>query len=435
LIHLLQPVWLGAMAAIAAPVMLHFWNDRRGKALRIGSISLLKGASQRMAWSRRLSQWWLLLLRCLLLIMLAILLAGPYWRRTGGAGHVKGWVLEDAAFGATRGEGTAGEGGAVAPAAGLRVMIDSLVKAGWERHILRDSANYWNGLRAADREAPAGAPFCVVTTGLLRRFSGERPSTERAIHWYTYTPADSVRHWIRAAWLSGPDSVRVLRGLSRSTGTNYSGETVVRGSQQPVAVDTSVLRVAVCADPAFLQDGRYVAAALRALQQYTRRRMEVAETGRAPAAADWLFWLSLRPLPAGAFTHVLYYVHGKEGGADMRVAGDGWWKDGDGHRVFDADWNEMVWNGSLPVRMEKLLYGEDTDVVEDRRVIDPEQILPAHGRGGEPLAGGGRDAAGLSGSRDAGLPGGGIDLAPAVWWLILLLFITERMVSHGKRKT
>jgi hypothetical protein len=407
------------MAAIAAPVILHFWNDRRGKVLRIGSISLLTGASQRMAWSRRLSQWWLLLLRCLLLILLAVLLAGPYWRRTGGAGHVKGWVLEDAAV--ARGEEaaawTAGEGGVEAPAAGLRVMIDSLVKAGWERHILRDSLNYWNGLRAADKEAPAGAPFCVVTTGLLRRFSGERPSTERAIHWHIYTPVDSVRHWVRAAWLSGPDSMRVLTGLSRSTGTNYSRETVVRDSQQHVAVDTSVLRVAVCSDLAFLQDGRYVAAALRALQQYTRRRMEVVQTGRAPAAADWLFWLSLRPLPAGAFTHVLYYVPGKERGAETRVEGDGLWKDRDGQVVFDVDWNEMVWNGSLPVMMEKLLYGEDTDVAEDRRVIDPVQVVPAHGSGGEPLA------------------GGSIDLAPAVWWLILLLFITERMVSHGKRKT
>jgi hypothetical protein len=395
------------MAAIAAPVILHFWNDRRGKVLRIGSISLLTGASQRMAWSRRISQWWLLLLRCLLLVLLAVLLAGPSWRQTGGAGHVKGWVLEDAA----------------ASAAGLRVLVDSLAKAGWERHILRDSLNYWNGLRAADREAPAGAPFYVVTTGLLRRFSGERPSTEREIHWYTYTPADSVRHWIRAAWLSGPDSVRVLTGLSRSTGSYYSRETVARGSQQPVAVDTSILRVAIYTDAAYRQDGRYVWAALRALQQYTRRRMEVVETERAPAAADWLFWLSVRPLPAGAFTHVLYYVPGK--------GGDGRWKDGDGRVVFDADWDEMVWNGSLPVMMEKLLYGEDTDVAEDRRVIDPAQILPTYGEGA-----GGREAGEpVDAGREAAMSRGTIDLAPTVWVLIFLLFILERVASHGKRKT
>ena len=359
MIHVLQPAWLGAMAAIAAPVILHFWNDRRGKVLRIGSISLLTGASQRMAWSRRLSQWLLLMLRCLLLVLLAILLAGPYW--VGRADRKKGWVI-------------VGEEG---------IKVDSLVKAGWERHVISDSENYWNGFRAADSTAPAGVPFFMVTTGLATRFSGERPSTDREVHWDTYTPADSVRHWIRAVWLLGPDSVRILRGLSRSTGTNYSGETVAIDHRPPVAIDTSVLRVAVCTDPAYRQDGRYVEAALRALQQYTRRRIDVVEKGWAPA---------------GPFARV----------------------------VFDADWNETVWKGSLPVVMEKLLYGEDTDVAEDRRVIDPAQILPAHGGQG----------------RDAGLPGGskaavdpGINLAPAVWWLILLLFIIERVVSHGKRKT
>ncbi|HXO78162.1 MAG TPA: BatA domain-containing protein, partial [Puia sp.] len=77
--HFLQPIWLAAMAGIVLPVVVHFWNDRRGKVLRIGSISLLEGASQRKAWSRRISDWWLLLLRCLLLMALPMLLAGPYW--------------------------------------------------------------------------------------------------------------------------------------------------------------------------------------------------------------------------------------------------------------------------------------------------------------------------------------------------------------------
>ena len=363
------------MAAIAAPVILHFWNDRRGKVLPIGSISLLKEASQRMAWSRRLSQWWLLLLRCLLLVLLAILLAGPVWRRAGGGSRVKGWVLAEAGGDATWG-----------------VTIDSLIKAGWERHILSDSQNYWNGFRAADSTAPAGVPFFMVTTGLAARFSGERPSTDREVHWDTYTPNDSVRDWIQSAWLSGSDSIRVLSGMSRSTGSVYTSESVARGSQLPVRVDTSTLRVVVCADPVYRQDGRYVGAALRALQQYTRRRMEVSLTEGTPGAADWLFWLSARPVPAGAFAHV---------------------------SRFDPDWNEPAWNGSLPVKIATLLFGEDTDVSEDRRVIDPAQMAPAH-----------RTGAG----REAELPGEKIDLAPVVWWLILLLFIVERVASHGKRK-
>ena len=207
----------------------------------------------------------------------------------------------------------------------------------------------------------------------------------------------------------GSDSIRVLSGMSRSTGSVYASESVAPGSQLPVKVDTATLRIVIYSDPAYRQEGRYVEAALRALQQYTKRRIEIEETGRPPQRADWLFWVSTQPLPVGAFAHV---------------------------SRFGPDWNEMVWNGSLPVMMGKLLYGEDTDVVEDRRVIDPVQIVPAHerGTGGEAAAEGGGEPM-ARGGRDASLSGGSIDLEPAVWWLILLLFIIERVVSHGKRKT
>ena len=172
-IYLLHPAWLAAAAAIVLPVILHLWNDRRGKVLRIGSIQLLAGASRRMAWSRRLTQRWLLLLRCLLLLALAFLLAGPYWRKDGAAGAGKGWVLEDEWRGrcgrgccgrgrrcwgdAVSGDGGAGgsdaRGDTGAEVGGSRAeyrpLIDSLLKAGYERHVLEDSVNYWDGFRRA----------------------------------------------------------------------------------------------------------------------------------------------------------------------------------------------------------------------------------------------------------------------------------------------
>src|ERR1700734_3120676 len=107
--QLLQPIWLGAMAVISVPVAVHLWNDRRGKVLRIGSVALLSGVTKRLAWSRRITQWWLLLLRCLLLLALAFLLGGPYWTRPAPEG--KGWVLVE------------GSGGP------YKRVIDSLVKA------------------------------------------------------------------------------------------------------------------------------------------------------------------------------------------------------------------------------------------------------------------------------------------------------------------
>src|SRR5882724_4127449 len=112
------------MAGVIAPVVIHLWNNKRGKVLAIGSIAFLEKASPKKARSRKVSEWLLLLLRCFLLMLLAFLLAGPYWKKKPGAGK-KGWVL-------------VGEG-----AGDLKVLIDPLVKEGYERHDMKDSS-WWH---------------------------------------------------------------------------------------------------------------------------------------------------------------------------------------------------------------------------------------------------------------------------------------------------
>ena len=91
----------------------------------------------------------------------------------------------------------------------------------------------------------------------------------------------------------------------------------------------------------------------------------------------------------------------------------------------------------------------------DRRILDPEQIVPVRGD-----AGAERRAAALrllmvrlkmndrgemkivprgGVTNDRGEmkmpPRGAIDLAPAAWLLITLLFLLERVISYGKTKT
>jgi hypothetical protein len=475
---------------MALPVILHLWNDRRGKVLRIGSIQLLAGASRRMAWSRRLSQRWLLLLRCLLLLALAMLLAGPYWK-DGAAGAGKGWVLEAGGGEAGGGDAGIGEGDAGAGEGGTRAayrpLIDSLLKAGYERHVLEDSVNYWNGFRRADLAAPEGVSFYIFTTGLVQRFSGERPPTEREVHWYTYRALDTVRHWVQRAWKMGHDSIRVLAGTSQPTGSFYHVESFAAGGAGVTGgagvagvtgvTDTSVLRITIYTEPAYRQDGRYVAAAIRALQEFTRRRIELQVTDRLPigwsGAGGWLFWLALRPVPAGlGFAHVLSYEPGKtmdvdswvEGGELMKeVQGKGTglmavWADGYGRTIlgkemggwryhffsrFDPDWSGLSWSRSFPVLLASLLFSGDAPgpaIVADRRVLDPEQIAPVRGDAGtERQAAALRTLAGRE-KRDDGAemtmpPQGGTDLAPAAWLMITLLFILERVISYGKTKT
>jgi len=453
----LQPIGLVAMAGIVLPVIVHFWNDRRGKVLRIGSIHLLRSVSQRKTWRRLPSQWWLLLLRCLLVMALALLLAGPYWEGSGA--RVKGWVLVDAGAGRVYG-----------------ARIDSLVKAGWERRPLEDTVNYWNAFRAADEMAPKGVEFSVFSLGLASRFAGVRPSTMRLINWDVYAPFDSVKEWEEKAWRVSRDSVRVIRGMARPRGTLFRGETVGAGDgEKSVAagagrrLDTGVINITVYKEAGYRQDGVYLEAGLRAVQEFTRRRIKVVMMGGGAASGEaaggvpadggeWLFRLSSRPVPAGMaerYANVWEYGTGKETTVDTWMEGAGVyrermgelggvdepvWKDGFGRGVLtrkgkifryysrlDPDWGALVWSRQFPVLLARMIYGEEGPGGHDLRMMDVGQVGPVRGDAGEAA---GRSTEAGDGRTEAGdRRAGAIDLRPASWILIFLLFILERWWS------
>ena len=373
MLRLVEPIWLVAMAGIVVPVVVHLWNDRRGKVLRVGSVALLTGASKRMAWWRRITQWWLLILRCLLLLALALLLAGPYWQRRPVG---KGWVLVLPAV--SGGSGFAAPG-VVGPYAGT---IDSLVKAGFQQHVFSDTTNYWAGFRQADAEAPAGLSFYIFTPGLVDRFSGTRPSTSRIVHWSTYTPRDSVSHWEQRRWAAGQDSMIVLSGLSRATGTSWERQAMaITGAATGPAgstLDTSILRYRV-----YGSDAKYITAAMKALARVSGKPMAVGDGG-------WLFWLSAKPLPdVRGYSKV--WTYGASG-------------PGAGEHVDSLVWREQAWNGRLPLLLGSLLPADTPR--HDKRIIDPHVVQPVY-----------RAATSADVVRFED-----VDLRPWVWGIVFLLF-------------
>jgi len=400
--------------------VIHLWNNKQGRVLSIGSIDFLDKTSLRKVRSRRISGWWLLMLRCILLILLALLLAGPFWQRRPDTGK-KGWVL------VSRGAMTATS------------QVDSLVQKGFQRHDMEGSS-WWESFHALDQQAPEGIPFYVFTDGLLDHFSGDRPVTTRQVYWYVSIPKDSTVQWIQAAWKQGADSMGVITGSSGATGTSYSYRAYGRDT---TPVDTSALEVVVYADDKHSRDGQWVEGALRALQQFTRRNIIISRRPGGPA--NWVFWLSSKP-PDIKAANVLFYEPGREISVDTWIKGSDipvekvtaqtrqWlpiWTDGFGRPLlaleetgsgrryhfyshFDPAWNGLVWGGDFPIRMEELLLPDEQTKGADRRVIDPAQVAPSSGdshRQGPPV---------LKTS---------IDLSSFGWLLIFLTLLAERILS------
>jgi hypothetical protein len=345
----LTSIWLFAIAAISIPVVIHLWNIKPGKTLKVGSISLFKTGAQKSSRSFKLNDIPLFLLRCLLLILLALLLAVPVWQRTVTSTKTKGWFLIP-------------KENITETYSKFKLTIDSLSKAGYEFHyfnkgfakadlkqVLTDSvkqsttdgktANYWSLIAQLNEQLPADVPVQLFTPDQSKYFAGSKPEVSLDLHWQTYIPADSVSSWIQSAWFTDNNSIKVVEGNSKSSGTwftNYiiqsggeanspftvsvnNGSPVIslkNGDHKPVLIDTNSLRIAIYTDK-FSTDAAYLKAALQAVSNFTRHKTSIkqySDAGQIPAGQNWIFWLSEKTVDAGSMKkgrHVFNYVPGK----------------------------------------------------------------------------------------------------------------------------
>jgi len=457
LLQLLQPIWLWLTAGILIPVMIHLWNIRPGKTLPVGSIALLKENGRPSSRRLQLSELLLLLLRCLLIILLALLLAKPTWRATSMKKE-KGWVLmEKKALPETYQH--------------FQLQIDSLLQAGYSLHYfapgfpeehlqaaleeaeaaVADTTSYWALLDSLQQHPRAPASRFLFTPHYLSRFYGQRPHIDTGTHWYIYTPADSVSTWQAEAYATASGSIRARKITSRATGNSYVYEELPAGA---VKADTTTKQVTIFADT-YAHDAGYLKAAITAIQQFTERRIHlslISQPGALPAQTDWLFWLSVQPVPvrvkaaniwrydSGTVMNTSSWIISNEAApiplfkriqAHQPANPEVLWKDGFGNALLyreqtnntrtyhfssrlDPAWNELPWNAAFPGLLLQLLYPDSAAVPadKDRRAIAAQQLQPD------------QYSPNLQNKRMASPV---TDLAPLLWAAVFILFLAERI--------
>ncbi|HTE11879.1 MAG TPA: BatA domain-containing protein [Chitinophagaceae bacterium] len=434
----LQPIWLYALAGLSIPVIIHLWNQQPGKTLRIGSIALVTENAVSHKKSIRLTELFLLLLRCLLLSCIAIALAGPLWRNPAKNG-AKGWVLMSRP--------------ALTTAYNYyKPLVDSLLQAGLEFHYFEEGfakENFEKAVNAVpdtsiaikkyayrniaallNSQADAKLPLYIFTDNYLRNFAGIRSAVSLNLHWYTYTPDTA--------------------------------------STKPV-IDPIALRITIFSH-AHANDAHYLKAALDAIQQFSKRNIItrlVTDAQDIPAQQDWLFWLADdsnynnktarnvvayakgKPLPCASyilpagrssFDAAKLYVSIIEKDSTRKFS-DILWKDGFGHPLLavqeknnkanywlythiDPAWNELPWSDNFPQLLYKLIYANrDKEIsagITDNTIIDSSQLLPV-----------------IMPKKDAGIKPAVFTetkLAGICWLIAFILFFGERCLSFYHRK-
>jgi hypothetical protein len=413
---LASPVWLLGLTSLLVPLALHLWTRRGGKPIRVGSIRLLLGAPPATRRSWHIQDLWLLLLRGVVLAALVLALAGLHWSPRDGS--ERRWAVVGADV-ASRG-----------------ALLDSLARAGLKTVPDSDIGpgdhpeNLWTMLQEIDRIAPGGTRIVAFAPDRLRYFRGVRPTLRSPVEWHPRAPV--------------PDSTAPLPRVAPRS-------------------------VAIFADPARAEDARYLEAAIEAAAEATRIPALVV-TGAAAAvdaaavgSADWIAWLSSRPLPGviGERVRRGATLWSDVGGGSpdphrSRILlvdrpSDAWllhrsavgdsgaplWTDGTGaplltvsrlgsglhyafHSRLQPVWNTLVMRAAFPEALARLWVGPDSasGLVDERR-ITLGQLLPE-----------------TSATRSASFRPreGGTSLFMPLWLVAVVLFGAERWLSRRPRR-
>jgi len=467
----LQPIWLWAISGIVVPVIIHLWNVREGKTLKVGSISLLQESARQHARSLRLKDLLLLLLRCLLIVELAFLLAKPVWKKQLFSGNEKGWVLIEKA-------------GIKAAYQQHKNKIDSLKNAGFQFHYLREDfpaddwelalkqsvdtstnadASYWALLKDLNERVPADLPVFLFTTNELKQFSGPRPSVAMNLNWLTYALPDTTVKKAVVVQKSSADSLRVIIGNSSANASFYTaGKMEESNADNSIEMDTAALTVGIYADQ-LTTDAVYLRAAIDAIEQTANIKINtvsVKSDEEIEQKLDWLFWLSEKTFPPGTPANVFVYEKGKEEISPSFIHSNeaslvnsepvsllrntqqnsdanrkSIWTDGFGNALlavsegkqrtyhfssrFNPAWNDLSWNGNFVHMLYSLLItNNDSFAKFDKRIIDAEQIMPV-----------------LERQKDFNKQNfiQTTDLTKAFWLMAFLLFFMERYISFNRK--
>ncbi|KLT65408.1 BatA domain-containing protein [Pedobacter sp. BMA] len=445
----LYPIGLLALAGLIVPLIIHLWNIKQGKTLKIGSITLLGERSSASSRSFRINDWLLLILRCLLLIIIAFILAQPVIKKTLPIKN-SGWILVQ-------------KSNLLQVYKDNRRMIDSLIKRGYELHEfntafatlnLKDTADtqhstvtslsYSHLLNQLNDVLPSGSQVFLFADRRLANLESGIPQMDYNLNWKTLNETDTTSSWIAE-----------YAGIKYEAASNPSNTTYTRVKNN----DAGPIKIAIY-EPSGTNDRKYLIAALRAISGFSNRRLEINPESKA----DIGFWLSDEPVSRGFKSSIEHkgtlfqYEKGRviPEASFLRIEGesisstkriqspetlDKIWVDGFGNTIlgheqlsnlniyhfysrFNPQWNQLVWNGVFVKALMPVViqdpdqegFGFKHNAADQRQLADEQQTVVK------------RNAASGTVQKTTNAPVNHI-----YWVLALLLFTIERILSFRKK--
>jgi len=472
--ELLYPIGLIAATGILLPILVHLWNIKSGKTLKIGSIALLGVPANQRSRSLKISDWPLLLLRCLLIGLIAFLLAKPAYKKKLAATAQAGWILvEQSSLNKLWRTN--------------RKQLDSLIRKGYEIHNfdvgfarleLKDTLtkysksaarplSYYALLKQLDSQQQ-GKRLYVYADNRLSRFEGKQPVLHLDVNW-SFLPVDSTKtSWVEETYETSNQQIRQTIAHSSSSGTYFSTAQLRQGDTLGLHVERGSMLVQIYHKQAAVDAG-FVNAALRALKQYTGRNIEIQQINSFKEIrnhAQLVFWLAeqqpsaaeIKNLPSG--TTVFEYAGAKVQNVNSTIqddkgvgleraelykrtaystpTGQNIWVDAAGNPLlaldsdsgikryqfysrFRPDWNNLVWTNGMVLFLTPIIFPQ----AAAETAFKPDQRSLAIATETKPV----KAQNEVSAEHTSFLQQ---SLSSWFWWLAFMLLFLERWISYRK---
>ncbi len=454
--QLLYPFGLLALAGLIIPVLLHLWNVKRGRVLKIGSIALLGENATSSAKTLKITDLLLFILRCLIVILISFILAQPFYKKTTRVSNHSGWILMDRShFSETYKK--------------EKKSIDSLLKLGFELHDfnlkfeqfqLGDSLvksnqtpnlNYLSLLQQLNTAMPKGYSAYIFADAKLKNFEGDLPNLS-----------------FKMTWKSSKDTAGVKNWSTSFLGKTYIAKSTSNLTHYTAALSSNPPSLNVLVHDPTNADSKFIRAGLNAIASFTKRPIEVSNwIPNTAAKADVVFWLSEKAISSSELSlmkpgsTLLTYQNGKTLSlnstinlseetelVDLKkrietneVGRKVLWTDGFGKPLltaqnvnhinhlyfysrFNPKWNDLVWNEQFVKALMPIVLGHQNaiDFGFEDNWADQRQVIVKH-------------LLKSNANQQQGVATSSHSMTNILWFLALLLLIIERVLSLSKKQT
>lgn len=446
------PIGLLALAGLIIPLIIHLWNIKQGKTLKIGSIALLGESSRASSKSFKLTDILLFILRCLLIILIGFCIAQPYITKKLNAKEKGGWILVDKARLKTVYQTN-------------KKTIDSLLEIHYEIRDfnvgftplkLKDTSNiekldngvnlnYTSLFNQLNHIIPAGTSVFAYQDLKQINFGNTLPETKFNVHWKFLDDADSVKNWFTD--FAG----KKLKAYSTPKQTTYE----IVNNQNPATISVAVYDGGA-------NDNKYLVAALNAIARFSGRKIIINSSAEKNNQVG--FWLSEKPVSEEFKTSItkngtlFKYANGKviSTASFINVDGekipisrrissgnhsDNVMTDGFGNSIlskekadninvlsfysrFNPQWNELVWNEEFVKILMPIVLQSDKpetfgfeDNLNDQRTLQVSQINITENNIRE----------------HNNTPSTNQPLLNLFWFAALIVFVAERILSFRNK--